>query len=355
VNVMWFQKKSSARLSALRAPTRRSLWIFLTMALFVAPAVGAVGAASSQAPLQEIPTQAGDVVVMKGYRGRVVFKGVPTATQLRLTVRKAGAGEGFVQVRREAQRQVVIEVVGPTEREIWIKNPVAVAEFDLQLEGPPRVVDLAWRQGRAEFLDWSQPVTAIMIQGEVDSRRSTGDWALDVHSGSVKIYDHDGGLRVTGYDPRVEIQGGQGDLRLENFLGMSRVAQRQGRHELVAHRGSISVSQGKGRVDLQNDRATIRLDDFEGAVRGVSGPGSVLAQLRGEIDVQLRSQEGDVRLRVPDSGADINVATQSGQLIVPGFLQTQRSDSVKSARGRLRGALPGRIMIRSQSGSVSVN
>jgi hypothetical protein len=110
----------------------------------------------------------------------------------------------------------------------------------------------------------------------------------------------------------------------------------------------------KGNLDFKNGNAPLRIDRFEGELRGQSGQGPVIAEIEGEADVRVRSQEGAVNLKLPESGAWVNLGTNEGQMQVPSFLKVTRLPSEQLRTGRLHGSNGGSVFVRTTSGEIRI-
>lgn len=291
-------------------------------------------------------------VWIKGYRGLVTINS-SESEMAKVTYTKSLWG---VNVRKNLDR-LEIEVIGPSDKQVWLDaiEKGQVPSVNLEISMPPLPLEMAWREGSVTIRNWTAAAELRLVQAQVLSEEGGGSLSADVHSGLIKISKHKGDVKVIGYDPKLEIDNIEGEVMVDNYTGISRFSSITGNLTLTAYRGLMSVAQGKGKLEVENDRATIKIENHEGPLRGKTTLGTVMASLKGEIDVQLKSDDGDVKLKVLDSGADVNLATEKGQLLVPSFLQTYRTETRKTARGKLRGGQPGRIYVRSQSGSVQIN
>ena len=294
-----------------------------------------------------------DHLFIRGFRGQLKVRNNPEAKTVRIQYTRPENADWQVQIKK-ISGEIQVVVTGPVEKEKWVE-PKNWPITNLEVEAPGIPMEIYWHQGQVQVARWTGGISATIVSGDIQIERCTGPTKLESGSGNIRIRESIGRIQVSSYNAAIEIIGSNGELQLENYIGATQIKNQAGETKVVAHRGSVNVAKSKGRLELANDRAAINIDDFEGALRGKSGPGSVTAKLIGEIDVQLKSDDGDVRLRVPESGADVSVATAQGQLIVPKFLQTKRTDNLKTASGRLRGTQPGRIVVRSQGGSVQLN
>lgn len=227
-------------------------------------------------------------------------------------------------------------------------------KYDLRLMGPSIPLSINWHEGqiRVEKLQADLQITAQ--KADVGVGGGKGELKITNLEGRVLVRDHKGELHVDSYLATVEIENLEGQLDLENFTGESKIQTVSGNVMLSSYRGSTRVAGVKGRMEFKNGVSPLHIENFEGELRGRSAQGPVFADVRGEADVRVETAEGQVNLRLPASGAWVNLGTAEGSLAVPGFLKLTRLQSQQIRTGRLRGSNGGSVFIRTGSGDIRI-
>jgi hypothetical protein len=83
--------------------------------------------------------------------------------------------------------------------------------------------------------------------------------------------------------------------------------------------------------------------------------GSVQLGITGESDVRVTTQEGPVVIGLADSAARLDLNTRDGVITVPNYLHVADMGSQKMVRGHLKGAQPGAVVVKTESGNIRVH
>lgn len=303
-----------------------------------------------------------DQILIKGFRGEVEYVVNESLQDLTMVVEQKTAKANlrfkdewqFSFKREGAVVQIFIE--GPTSKPTW-NEILALGEipyYHLKVVGPSRPLRIHWNDGRIIVTQLKSSLQISSIKAEIQASGIRGDVMISTQEGSVRVRDSQGEVKIDSYLAKVEVENVEGRLELENFTGESKVRQISGQVDLSSYKGNTIVAEAKGRLEFKNGQSALHIEKFEGELRGRSGQGPVYADIRGEADVRLESAEGQVNLKLPGSGAWVNVGTAEGSLAVPNFLKLTRLPSQQIRSGRLRGSNSGSVFVRTTSGDIRV-
>lgn len=310
--------------------------------------------------------ETGDVVQIKGYKGAVELVSKPAVKDVTVEVvqitpdnvseeYKALLDEWQFQLRREGNI-VHISVDGPTTKELWNQTLVSgvAPEFNLRVTLPSVPVEVNWGEGKIISNDHNGSLRVTQTKGDVLIAGGEGDLRVANQEGLIRVKNRAGSVDIDAYLAKVELESLSGQVQLENFTGESKVEKIEGALTVTSFRGTTKVASVKGRLEFKNGNSPLHIDDFQGELRGKSLQGPVFAEIRGEADVKVESQEGAVNLKLANSGAYVNLGTSEGSLLVPNFLKLTRSANQQIRTGRLRGSHGGSVFVRTTTGDVRV-
>ncbi|MDB2426133.1 DUF4097 family beta strand repeat-containing protein, partial [bacterium] len=220
--------------------------------------------------------------------------------------------------------------------------------------GPSRPFELNWLEGSLVVNNWKSKGSIDLQSGAVRAIGYEGNLKLWLQSGIARLQNYKGSLYFKSYKAKVFLENSEGDVELDNFMGQSQVTEFKGDINLESRLGQVKVSKGEGKLDFKLGRAKINIDNFDGSIRGKSGQGQVTGVLKGDVDVRVRTDEGSVNLKLPRSGAQLDLGTKEGDFRVPSFLKLTRYSFIKVVKGRLRGPSRGNVFVRTKSGSIKI-
>lgn len=227
-------------------------------------------------------------------------------------------------------------------------------KVNIVLNSPSKNLQVYLRKGVVNLINWQSDANLEGLHTNVTTKDTKGELKVSNQTGSVSVNDHVGNLKLDTYSARVDVNKLNGASNIQNFSGVTKVVSSETNMNLSAQKGSVVLDATKGKLDFDNLRASIRLNNFEGGIRGQSGQGDFEATIIGKADVRVRSKEGKVKVQTKSSGAFINVGSKEGALYTPRHLKLTRYANIKVINGHLRGANPGRIFVRTESGAVTV-
>jgi hypothetical protein len=309
-----------------------------------------------------------DRLVIIGFKGTVQLTGVPggKGSSLILKARKsisdkaaAVALEAFeswsFSLRRE-DKVVRLEMTGPTSRTDWQSQlKSGFPEFTLEIQSPSVPTEIAWREGNVNITGWRSNASITAVDGAVKLAKNEGDIRVQLQKGEIALQNHKGRVEIDSHMARVAITHVEGDVNLENFSGDSNLQDAKGSLRLRSVSGATLVSKSSGSVDFENGRAGLSIQGFDGQIRGQTEEGPVSAQIEGETDVHIESVQGHVSLKLPpNSGAQVRLQTEDGQLTGPDSLSSARGAESKTLAGKLGGQVRGNVVVKTKSGNVRI-
>jgi DUF4097 and DUF4098 domain-containing protein YvlB len=190
------------------------------------------------------------------------------------------------------------------------------------------------------------------VSGSVRTQNTEGSLQVQIQHGEVKIDAHRGPLEVDSYGAKLSLQDVEGDLDLTNFAGETAIKGFSGAMDVRSQSGSVNIVKSSGSIDFLNGHGGFVLNGFEGPVRGQTDQGMVTANIEGEAEIHIDSNQGAVNVKLPNnSGASIRLQTEDGSLFAPVMLNSV--SHAKSVAGHLAGEGPkGAVAIKSKSGIV---
>jgi hypothetical protein len=304
--------------------------------------------------------EAGDSVVVRGFRGTVEYVVDTKSQDLKVEVREtvSAAANKFkdewqFNFRREGQAiQIVVD--GPSSKQIW--NEViatnAAPEYFIKIIGPSLPLHVNWNEGRVTAVNLQSDVEITSLKSDIIITKGVGRLEVSNQEGSVTVREHKGDVKVDSYLARVRLENIEGKIDLENFTGETLVDNITGDVNLSSFKGTTKLASIKGHLDFKNGNSPLHIEKFQGEIRGRTGQGPIFADVLGDADIHMESAEGDVNLRLPASGAWVNLSTEEGSLAVPNFLKLTRLQSQQIRSGRLHGSSGGSVFVKTTSGDI---
>jgi hypothetical protein len=312
-----------------------------------------------------VPIESGDRFVVSGFHGSVKMIADPAARQMTIQLKHVvphdlpkslieASDEWLFSLKRENQ-QILAQVGSPISKAVWAKllaQPKAMPEFHLIVRGPSVPTTLSWQSGSIEIEGWKAPIEATLLAAQVKISGGEGVIELSQQTGEVAVSQHNGPVALDTYDVKASIRGVAGDLDVQNFKGRTDVAACEGKVEIQSYSGEFEVSKGKGQIHFESERGRLAISGYEGDLDSETDIGSVRAVLVGQSRVKIKTRQGNVSLRMPNSGANVNVGSEKGYLNVPKHLRYTRLPNLRLMTGRLKGKNSGRVYVRTETGEI---
>ncbi|MCB0412359.1 MAG: hypothetical protein KDD22_07525 [Bdellovibrionales bacterium] len=333
--------------------------------------ISGVGLQKSQAKTLEfkpltLEVQPKDHYVIRGYKGSVRVQGVSKAKSITVSMRQTQPVTKLPDLREINEDQwlfsvqrngsaIEILVRSPQIKSSWGKvlHSKIYPQYDLVVQGPPRMLRMALMDGTLQLEDWSAPAELYLHNGRIRVNNQSGDLRVGIQEGDADLKKIKGSIEIDSFNAHVSLKNTEGPSVINNFSGKTDMNSHDGSLEIEGYQGLWVINGVKGRAQFDVEKSTVKFNGLEGELRGKSGQGAVIATLKGESEVRVTTKEGNVSLNLANSSANINLATNEGQIYVPSHITVQRG-STRSARGRLKGDTPGKIYVRSEAGSIRV-
>lgn len=351
------------------------IFIFFKIVILVMVVIpSGVTAAKSQTKSQNgifeykpvaIEVKKNDHIFIRGFDGQVKVTSSNTG-QLTLRVRQEIIAHASSILRQTLEdwnfsaqrtdRGIELYMQSPNSKELWLeilKNGGA-PQFHLEISSPPLPLDMVWRRGKVELMDWSAPAKITLQEGSIAVKGGAGDLQLFGQDTEILVKSRTGRQKVETFARKIILEDLKGNITSENFSGELQLLRCEGAFELFNYKGSTLVQKGKGRLEFYSQRGPVKLEDFNGDVRGVTDASAVLGRIFNANEVRLTSQTGPINLELPQSGAYLSLASVSGFLLGPGYLQKDVVAGQKILKGRMQGSVAGSVVVRTQSGSVRI-
>lgn len=312
--------------------------------------------ASSSHPLSIAVTK-GDKVSIAGVAGDVRLTTKKGARQFTAWI-KGPQGEDFPLSLKKENGVIYLKVSGPIEKSAWELAMVDKKwpKYNMNIVVPDVVdsVQLNWWKGKVSVKDLHSSLSVTIQEGKLKVTDSVGDLMAYVQKGTIEVMRQKGAVDAESYSGQVTIKDVEGVVSVNNFTGKSVVEGVEGTLNYNSYSGTTLVKNVKGRFNFKNGRSKLEARGVEGDIRGRSGQGPVKITSNSKMNVNIKSIEGTVSLKIPRSGAHVNVGSEKGGLYVPSFLKMTHFTSLKVKRGKLRGDVKGRVFVRTQSGDIRI-
>ncbi len=248
-------------------------------------------------------------------------------------------GDGRTRITSDSQSRVYVKAIREVRNVSSHTEAVGVAErvqIRIEQSGDRIEVEAKYPSHMAGFFG-SKP--EVLVHFEINAPKTSN---IDARSG-------DGSLAVNGFDGRIELTTGDGELTADNCSGSLTAGTGDGSLQIENLQGDVTAHSGDGRISLNGIFRGLEVRSGDGDIDIHVGAGS-----RMEKDWSIRSEDGDVRLRLPgDFNATCDITTGDGRIdselpITPeGF----------SSQNRLIGKLNNggyRLRIQTSDGSVNI-
>ncbi len=291
----------------------------------------------------EIPSQGVQELQVRAKAAKVTLQKSEGAV-IRIQV----TGPKEAQWQQELQNSV-LKLTGPEEG-LSTEDTVVVIELPTGSVSSKIVFD----EVRAELQSVSR-VSVTAIKGRIIGRLTGDNVKLSLQKGEIQSFQHAGALEIENFGGKVTITEGQGSLKVRLFSGDLVIEKNVGSLNLESYASSAKMSGQQGLLSLQWGKGNLSLSDFSGRLEGVSNDGQLQLQIKPETLIDLQANKGRVNVTLPqDSGAQLNVRSGTGEVVVPGPLKASREGRFRVARGKLVGSVKGSVTVRAEDASVYV-
>ncbi len=340
---------------------RLTRWSLVVFGLFSIPVIGA--------PLDFQPmtmSQEGiEQIHLKGFHGFVTFVH-HAAHQVQIKVRQTPASAPSPAMRRAMEEwnfsvqrvgtTLELSVSMPAQRDLLVEalDPRAAPRYDIEVRAQSRPLVVSWRTGTVKVVDWEKSVELASQEGTLEVKGGQGDVRLASHKATLLIVDREGSLVSRNFEGATSVQNHKGSVTVEGFSGEISLAKVDGAVQVETFQSRMQLADITGRLEFDSVSGPFRATGVRGSVRGQSQQGAVQAQVMGPSDIRIQSREGSVTLELVDSGAALNLGSESGWIQVPPSIRVESAKQMRMARGRLRGSAEGQVFVRTTSGGIRV-
>jgi len=238
---------------------------------------------------------------------------------------------------RERSISITFEVTGPAGAGGFLSSVSGNAEvsgadgpFDVQSVSGNVIVENVRKRivagsvsGNCDLLQCGDRVRANSVSGNVTVRGCASDARLETVSGDIIAADIAGGADATTISGEVELTGVGGDLSVSSTSGNVEAEHKAGdvRIETVSgdiwlntesDEGMVSAKSVSGNVRLATDPAHLGHLDLS----TFSGDIEVASDLKGRFPMRGLRGNGNVSLTIGDGGLDLQIDTQSGDIVL---------------------------------------
>lgn len=297
----------------------------------------------------------GDVKVTHGKAAQIVVKvRLETSESANSEIRKSLDEWNFSMQRGDAGIEVLIQ--SPHAKEVWreILKSGGAPKYHIEIVAPSLPLELAWRNGGITLDNWNARAQISIQQGQVNAIGGNGDLRAVGQEAGITVRNRTGRVEAESYSGKVVIDSVKGNVDAESFIGEATVLGCDGQIGIRGFKAPLTVAGGKGRVDFETVRGPLKVSNFGGDLRGTTDEAAVTAKLTGAENVRITSGAGPVTLDLVNSGASVSATSVEGAISGPSHLRADQMAGQKVMRGRLKGAVDGSVIVRSQSGPIRI-
>jgi DUF4097 and DUF4098 domain-containing protein YvlB len=250
-----------------------------------------------------------------------------------------------------------VAIVGRDARELIVHVDMTgsdsfLARLDVSAVQNATGVIVTERVTHRRFADWFD-FTPQNVRFTIEVPR---DYPVTVHTsgGSLDVSHLKAPLHGRTFGGSITLNDVFGSIDTHTFGGSIDATELNGSTELRTFGGSIDVAHSTGDLDVHTAGGGIRLDDIDGRVTARTSGGSVIAKMRANRGMSLRTSGGGITLLLPaDVRASIDAHTSGGSATSTIPLSSTRI----AAHGRLRGDINGggeSIFLRTFGGGIQI-
>jgi hypothetical protein len=292
-----------------------------------------------------------------GLRGSVKLMAQPDAAQavVKIAHHKGSSEEWHESVRRDGTT-LVIEIQAPVGHSSWTaQEQKNWPQYDIEIQAHAVPSEIYWRSGETTVTGWRAAVTMTQQAGKMVVHGGEGESHLTLQEGKLSLSERHGRTFIDCFNVDLNLQNIEGDVQLDNFAGKSQLTELNGQLQLRAGSGALTLNHAHGSLEYRVEKGALTVGDFTGPVRGTSETANVHVAVEDPVDVRLKAQDGHLTVGLPQgSGANVNIETKEGELILPRTINVKRGENDRVAMGDIPGSGHGSIYIRTETASVHV-
>ena len=226
--------------------------------------------------------------------------------------------------------------------------------LDLNIQGPSLPVEIYVRNADINVSNWSHELKIVQLKGRIKTYKTRGGMIIFGQKGGLIVNDHKGPLEIESYELNLNVSKVVGSIDVESFAGRAFFSDIVGKVRLFSYKGGVEVSTHQGSFEFENYNSRLKIRNMQGTLRGISLSGHLDVSLRGKTSVSVQTKEGNIYLRALNSGAWARLSTSEGSINAPSYFKRNRFDGQKIRYGLLRGKHSGKIILKSEKGSLRI-
>ena len=297
----------------------------------------------------------GDVKLIIGKSNQLVVKVREETNETATAIVRQSLDEWNFSLQR-GKHGVEIQVQSPHDKEVWRQILVngGAPKFHIEITAPAMPVEMDWRSGKVIVENWQALLKIALQEGLVQITGGIGSTKLIGQEVEIRIKNRTGRVIAESYNGKINLDGVKGNCDIENFSGDTVVGQTEGQIDFRTFKSPLSIVASKGRVDFNTVRGPVKISGFSGDLKGVSDEASITAKMTSVSEVRITTQSGAVSLDLPNSSANVSASSIEGGITGPSHMKSDQLAGQRVMRGRLRGAVDGSIIVRTQSGAIKI-
>lgn len=295
-------------------------------------------------------------VQVEGVRGRLFLKGKPGRFfRAKVKHSKSRNSDDWHLVIERRQDQLHVEVFNVLYGAQWKRHVKQEMwpEFDVELEGPSRPLQVSWRDGTVQLQNWQAPVEASLLKGQMRIEGGTSRHAIQAVEAEVQLKDFVGEITLQGEKGALDVSDLRGQLDLNWLAGRIQLDRISGKVKVDTQDASIVSRGGGGEWELSVPKGSVKMESFQGLLKA-SGTSSVWSvSCQGHADVEVVTQDGSVDVRWLKGGTKLFLSSHRGEIRVPTPFKVEDRDGYQVVEGRQGEKPKGHLFVRTTSGPIS--
>lgn len=211
------------------------------------------------------------------------------------------------------------------------------------------------KEGNVVCKQWSSSVHVVIQKGSLTCLEGEGGVRAHVQDGDIEIGGRAGSVETESYEGKVTLKSIKGDVKVRHYSGAVSVETQEGKIDVSSQKARVRVVGGSGDLNFKSHSGPVTVVGFSGPVEGESEQGAVSIKALENVNLKLVSKDGPVDVFIPQkSAAGVAIDSFGGRVRSPKYLKVSPVGDASLVRGRLRGNIPGRIYVKTQTGRVTL-
>lgn len=260
-----------------------------------------------------------------------------------------------IVVRKTKQEKVNTLSFQEEGDDLVLKQTVGDDFFDILITGNLMSFEVFVNEGNVDSKGWSANQFIVLQKGKVRIFEAKGDVKTHVLNGEFEAGHINGPIVFEGYEVKTTINDLKGDLKINQHSGVAKLESVEGGLNILSQRTKFQVIGGKGNLDFLLQQGSLNVTGFQGALEGTSDQAPIHIKAHETVNVKIQAKDASVDILVPQkSAAGVTMQTSTGRVSAPNYIKTTNYGDGAYATGRLKGEIPGRLFVKTQSGRISI-